>query len=265
MDQKTAFNSDSKELPVAPRPVFPAPSAAGSSAPLFRTPLACITLNHGDRIRFINLPEPDVAALRGVVQSTWPKGIQKIAPYGQAQELKLGGWPWRRTLAGFDDSRRLLIRLLETLHDRGWVLHGAIDLSKKEHDTDTLVFRHQSPPPPSSDWLVVSVDDYDKLRIVSSPPPDLAAAVIGCFGPAVKRHQMDNSHLEIKFHGYPFCPSGTDEVNAGVMLLALLGTLEAFGFTLYANFVHTWGERPTDVLVLHRQKGWAPGMPIWHK
>ena len=136
MDQKAPFNSDSKELPIPPQPLFAVPSAAGPPAPLFRTPLACITLNYGDRIRFINLPEPVVAVLRAVVQSTWPKGIQKIAPYGESVEFKLNGWPWHRTstATGYDHSRRILIKILETLYDRGWVLHSAIDMTKRESD-----------------------------------------------------------------------------------------------------------------------------------
>jgi hypothetical protein len=76
---------------------------------------------------------------------------------------------------------------------------------------------------------------------------------------------MDDSGLELKFRGYPFSPSGTDEVKTRVMILALLGTFETFGFTLYTSFVQGGGERPADILVMHRQKGWAPGMPIWHR
>jgi hypothetical protein len=131
MDQKTAFNGDSKELPVPPPPSFAAPSPAGPSAPLFRTSFASITLKLGDRIRFIHFPEPDVAALRGVIHTAWPKGIQKIAPYGDSEEFKLNGWPWNRagTTPGYDHSRRLLIKILEALHDRGWVIHGAINMT----------------------------------------------------------------------------------------------------------------------------------------
>lgn len=147
MDKPQGFSQDKSDPP----PSFEAAtSGAGgpSQAAPFRTRFACVTLNQSDRIRFINFPSDDVTALKGVISTTWPKGIQDFRKYGQSDEFKLRGYPWGYDSRGDDRSRRLVRRMLETLFDRGWVLQAAIDLSKKELDKGQyLTFRLCSYPP----------------------------------------------------------------------------------------------------------------------
>lgn len=132
---------------------------------------------------------------------------------------------------------------------------------------DTLVFRYQSPPPPPCDWLSISFDRHDRLKLVDTPPPDLAAAILGIYGSSVSRHDMKPGCFEIKFHGSPWWPSGEETVTTRLMLLRLLEVLERFGYSLYASLdmMNSSEGHETDVLVVHRQKNWVPGTPIWHR
>ncbi len=47
----------------------------------------------------------------------------------------------------------------------------------------------------------------------------------------------------------------------------MLQTLEEFGYSVYSSIDQVDGQdgSETDVLVVHRQKDWAPGMPVRHR
>jgi hypothetical protein len=109
-------------------------TAAFAPPPAFITQFACVTLNMNDRVRFINFPPAEVAAIQGIIQRSWPLGIKELRPYGQSQEFRLHGLPWAGRHHGDDKARELLLRILEGLYDRGWVLQAAIDISKKSLD-----------------------------------------------------------------------------------------------------------------------------------
>jgi hypothetical protein len=121
-----------------PQLTQPALQSAPAPPPAFSTRFACVTLNQMDRIRFISFGADDVTAMRGIIQTAWPRGINSTRPYGGADELKLNGYPWRSDSRGGDDSRRLIRALLGGLFDRGWVLQAAVDMSKKDLDKGEL-------------------------------------------------------------------------------------------------------------------------------
>jgi hypothetical protein len=125
--------------------------------------------------------------------------------------------------------------------------------------SDSLVFRYQPLPPPPCDWLSVSFDRLDRLRILGAPSPDLAGAVVKALQPAIASHNMSDHRFEAKFCGTPWSPSGEQTVTLRVILLRLLEVMESFGFTLYAG-VNQCNDASGDVLVMRRQKGWEEGV-----
>lgn len=133
---------------------------------------------------------------------------------------------------------------------------------------DSLVFRYQNPPPPPCDWLSISFDWVDKMKIVNTPPSDLTEALVAEFNSnyRLKSHELEKDRLKLKFHGHPWQAGSEQTVKLRMMLLKLLEVLERFGYSLYANVSETYGsEADADVLVVTRRKDWAPGMPIWHR
>ncbi|KAH8901034.1 hypothetical protein GQ53DRAFT_835005 [Thozetella sp. PMI_491] len=252
-------------LPNTPR--RPAAVASSSAAPAFRTQFACLTLNQHDLLRCINFPANDVHIIRQVLQTIWPRGLQAEGPYGPAREFKLNGYPWAYSAHGDDDARYLMLRLFETLYNRGWVISAAVDMSKKEADKDSLIFRHQAPVPPECHWLSISFDSWSKLKVIGAPSAELAQALVQTFGGAVSESELANGRLKIKFHGTPWLASGVETVTSRLMLLGMLQTLEAFGYTVYTSIDMINGREgsETDVLIVHKQRDWQPGMPIWHR
>ncbi|VUC25596.1 unnamed protein product [Clonostachys rosea] len=242
------------------QPQHPQPNA-------FRTQLACVTFSLGDCIRFIRFPPDVVGTMQGILGSTWPKGIQDVRDYAGSREFKLHGYPWRPHYKGNDDSRQLVLKIIEALYDMGWVLHAATDLSKKQTARDTLIFHYRNPPPPRSDWICISLYRYDRLRVTPPPQPDLSAALIQTFGGEVSKHEVTREHLEIKFHGHPWVPSSEDTVHMPLMILGMLETFERFGYSMYASLKDQISNEghDADILVMQRHKNWVPGMPIFHR
>ncbi|CAH0047212.1 unnamed protein product [Clonostachys solani] len=169
--------------------------------------------------------------MQGIINSSWPKGIQNIRDYAGSRELALYGSPWKESYKGNDDSRQLVLKIFEALYDIGWVLHAAADLSK----TQTA--------------------------------RDLTEALLQSFGYKVSKHGVTREHLEIKLFGYPWEPSGEGTVHMPLMILEMLETLERFGYSMYASVkdqISSEGH-DADILVMQRHKNWAPGMPIFHR
>ncbi|KAI1014949.1 hypothetical protein LB503_004081 [Fusarium chuoi] len=238
-----------------------------SSPPIFKTQFACMTFNMFDRIRLINFTESEVSGIKEVVAERWSAGLSHVQPYGESMEFRLRGRPWLHRSGGNDDSRRLMLRILEKLFDMGWVLQGAMEITLKSESKDSLIFRKQDPIPPPCDWICVSFDNSDKLKIVDSPPKDLTDAILQTFGHDVRRKEITPDRIKMHLANMPWNPSGTDTVKTRIILLKLIETLERCGFTIYAT-IGSKGEDEEgaqDLLVCQRVKGWIPGAPIWHR
>ncbi|SPO07245.1 uncharacterized protein DNG_09939 [Cephalotrichum gorgonifer] len=238
--------------------------------PGFQTRFACVSLNMSDRLRFLNFSPEDFQAAQEVVAASWPRGIRHVQEYGGAMEIKTRGNPWSADVWGAEDrdaAKRMLRRLLGMLYNRGWVLQASLDMSKKEFDKDTLIFRHQSPAPLPCDWLAVVFSRADRLRFIDPPPPDLAGAVLATFGHTVTKHEVVGGAFEVKFYGYPWAANGTDTVISRMMVLNLLSTMEGFGWTLYAcvSQMASQDMREADVMYFQRRVDWVPGAPVLHR
>ncbi|KAI7769542.1 hypothetical protein LZL87_011426 [Fusarium oxysporum] len=116
-----------------------------SSPPVFKTRFACMTFNMFDRIRLINFTEAEVSGIKEVVAARWSPGLAHVQPYGESMEFRLRGRPWSHRSGGNDDSRRLMLRILEKLFDMGWVLQGSMEITLKSESKDSLIFRNKIP------------------------------------------------------------------------------------------------------------------------
>ncbi|KAK2932015.1 hypothetical protein FoTM2_006472 [Fusarium oxysporum f. sp. vasinfectum] len=206
-----------------------------SSPPVFKTQFACMTFNMFDRIRLINFTEAEVSGIKEVVAARWSPGLAHVQPYGESMEFRLRGRPWLHRSGGNDDSRRLMLRILEKLFDMGWVLQGSMEITLKSESKDSLIFRKQDPIPPPCDWICISFDNSDKLKIVDSPPKDLTDAILQKFGRDVRRSEITSDRVKMHLANMPWNPSGTDTVTTRIILLKLIETLERCGFTIYAT------------------------------
>lgn len=176
-------------------PEMPMPASAG--APSFRTTFACMSLNMGDRLRLIQFPQSGIDIVRGAIASAWRPGIQSEREYHGAYEFKMHGNPWYGQGSEAVPSRRLMCSVLASMYDAGWVLKASTDISKKQMDKDSLLFRLQYPPPPPSQWFAISFNRGDRMRLIDAPE-EVIPAFKECLGPML---QKDGEPLSI-FLGY---------------------------------------------------------------
>lgn len=189
-----------------------------------------------DNLRFLRFPPQVVDHCRNTVLSVWRGGIQKEGMYGNSQEFKLQGYPWSALGSDSMQARRLVTALLVTLHDLGWVFMLNTDVSKNAGDKDTLLFRYQTPAPAPCDWFSISFSSADRIRLIDASL-EVCQALPARLGPqwVDKKSQYAPGIKEIKLHGHPWAAGGKETMRVRELLLTMLETLEAEGWTVYAS------------------------------
>ncbi|KAL3708032.1 hypothetical protein TMatcc_006015 [Talaromyces marneffei ATCC 18224] len=278
-----SFN-DKKLPPIQQQNAPPFLSSPSSSLqpPPSHTKLACLSLHMSDRIRLLNFhplnfhPE-HIRIITDVVRANAVKGVQDVRLYDQSTEIKLAGYPWisggyRPLPEDRVGAIKVMIAMLKTLYDLGWVVQFASDIWRKGSlDKDSLIMRytHNIPPPrPTSHWLGVSFDSSNLLSIVNAPP-SLGAAVATHFGDdKVSSHKPafpgeKREYYEIKFRGHPWRPSGTEAVKSRLLILGLLEVLEEHAFRLYTAIDQGDSEGSgSDTWYCCRDEDWVEGMTV---
>lgn len=253
-------------------PDYPSSAQAPSYAP-FCTTFASISLHRSDRLRTIGFSDPDLSSIRSVISSSWRKGIQEERKYSMSHEFKLNGRPWYGQGDDAITSRVLIRGLLAYLFSIGWILHASTDVSKDIYDKDTIFFRKQQQPPPESNWIAITFNMSDRLRLIGADA-QLIASVKGMLGELrLLQKEMGwkdqaNGAWEWKINGYPWHASGEATMVTRYLLLKFLEVLEANGWSLYANIDHSEGTKDvgeTDSWYCVRDKTWIPGMAVYHR
>lgn len=255
------------------REVTPTFASSSQSEPpsYFTTSFASLSLHMTDRIRLLDFPQEIVDLVRNVLQRNWQRGIQQECVYYGSYEFKLYGRPWSISMDVQQaiDARRLIRHLFAALYDVGWILALSTDVSRKQADKDTLIFRHQTPAPAKCEWMSIDFARGDRIRIMDAPQSVLDA-VNTQLQPAIQEHVRPKviGMWELKLHGYPWRAVGGETMNARRTLLQLFMVLERFGFTVYASIDQesTTQDNSSEADTWHclRPIGWAPGAPVYH-
>ncbi|TQW00487.1 hypothetical protein V2A60_001566 [Cordyceps javanica] len=263
----------------APPPAYDATVGSSSSADApFQTSFASLSLHMSDRIRLVQFGADDVAAVRDVIRQAWREGIQAERPYSVSYEFKLRGRPWSGSGTGaYAVPAIMLMRdLFACLYARGWIMTASTDVSRKELDKDTLIFRRQAagPPPPAS-WMAVSFKQGDKIRLLGAPE-DLVGAVRTLLAEMrlLQAHAVKDAaraQYEFKMYGYPWSASGESTMLSRLLILRLVEVLERHGWSLYASIDQNSGPSgdssysETDCWYCVKSSDWTPGSIIFHR
>lgn len=155
----------------------------------------------------------------------------------------------------------------------GWILHASTDISKKEFDKDTLIFRKQQTPPPESEWISISFNQRDRLRLIGAN-----TELIASFRELLKSMRLlqeefwkdkYNNAWEFKINGYPWYAMGEETVKTRLLVLRMVETLETHGWSLYSSLDQSNGHgentSEADSWFCVRDKQWVPGMAVFHR
>lgn len=235
-----------------------------SPDPPFHATFASMSLSGVDRVSLLQFRHEDIVALHSVVQSSWHLGIQTVRKFPLSYEFKLNGSPWRGQGSDAIPARILMRSILAYLFSAGWILQAATDVGKKEHDKSTLIFRKQETPPPESEWIAISFNQTNKLRLIGANTQLITAFRSMLKGTRVLQGESwkDKSRntWEFKIQGTSWVATGEQRTVARMLLLKMVETLERYGWNLYAsvnqNEAYMGHSRKTDSWFCVRKKGW---------
>ncbi|OBT70087.1 hypothetical protein VE03_00423 [Pseudogymnoascus sp. 23342-1-I1] len=241
----------------------------------FSTTFASLSLHRSDRIRLLQFPASTIDGIRACIKTNYPFGIQRESPYGPSYEFKLHSYPWSGQGRDAVPSRVLMRELLAHLYRNGWIFHIGTDLSKNGLDQDTIVFRKQQAPPPEAEWIAISFNQSDRLRLIGADEMLIAAVreVLKSMRLLQEQSWKDRAlgAWEFKIHGRPWAASGEQTMNTRLLMLRLLECLEKHGLSLYASIDqsrsqgHGEGSSETDSWYCVRDKTWVPGGHVFHR
>jgi hypothetical protein len=242
----------------------------------FKTSFASISLHKTDRIRLLQFPPENIAAIRDVIKKNWGSGIQEERTYANSHEFKCLGNPWSGQGADAIPARILMRGILAYLYSFGWILTASTDVSKSLLEKDTMVFRKQVVAPSPSEWIAISFNQGDRLRLIGAPAGLIAAfqALLKGMGLWQDANWKDKAlnAFEFKIHGWPWRPQGEETMTTRLLLLRMLETLEAGGWSLYATVDQNNGHHNknssstgTDSWYCVRAVDWVPGNSVFHR
>lgn len=193
-----------------------------------------MTLNSTDKLRLLRFSEPDLGAVRLAINQSWSQGIQHEESYYGAWEYKLKGNPWYGAGDEAIPSRILTTAIFAALYNQGWSLAQNSDLSKAEHDKDTMFFRKFSALPPCH-WSSISFNEFDKIRLIRGPP-ELIQAVGQLLRPLTQEvKEKEAGTTQWKLKGTPWKASRGETVTSRVLVLDLISLLDHHGWQVYAS------------------------------
>ncbi|KAF9950103.1 hypothetical protein BGZ65_006859 [Modicella reniformis] len=228
--------------------------------------VCCITLNEWDKIRLIDAPVNLRVALRKAIVASWGP-IQREQDYNGAHEFKLKGNPWSGQGEEAVKARRLITAVLRAMAMHGWNLIQATDISKKQHDKDSLFFEpvvvrnlDGSVSPTTStavvevghaDMFAVSFNRTDRIRLIDAPEhlrTLLRNIIMQQWKKGIQLEQFyDSSAYEYKLSGSPFFTTGAEAVYIRLLLAKILACFREQGFKLYTSVDISTGHDGMDV------------------
>jgi hypothetical protein len=293
-------------------PSHPPPAYTTTSSSSFAT----LSFDSADKLRLVQFPFPLATAISTQLKTWWPAGIQRERIYAvHSYEFKLKGWPFGGIALGKDyvKGMRLVRDLLAFLYERGWVVEVGLAHEKAVDASDTLVFRQRRRGgkmlggekgldggeddiviPPEADWLVLSLEASDRLRVIYDPPsgvvrPSTEEVSGSNEKSAASSSEMPREHdydelgvliqalkeafiaidyfqsgkwthdsFEFKLKGWAWSEVGEKAVKVRRLVLGIIETMERFGWRSYTTLQKRGQEkvRGTDTWFFVREKGW---------
>ncbi|KAF9359009.1 hypothetical protein BGX34_008586 [Mortierella sp. NVP85] len=216
--------------------------------------VSCISLNESDKIRMIGVGPQVIQAVRQAIAMSWGT-IQRERDYHGAHEFKLLGNPWHGQGHEAVRSRRLITGVLRAMAEQGWNLLQASDVSKKQHDKDSLFF--ESVPLVNGlasigqvDMFSLSFNRSDLIRLIDAPAymaPVLKQAIQSQWRLGIQQEQIYETALEFKLRGNPFFADAHEAVYSRLLLAQILANFRAQGYKLYTSVDISMGQDGMDV------------------
>ncbi|KAF9919708.1 hypothetical protein FBU30_010648 [Linnemannia zychae] len=222
------------------------PSYSKLPAPAYQqSPLrvCCIALNSVNKIRLIGVPSSVIPHIRKGITSTWGR-IYTEKEYGGAHQIKIEGEPWVGYGSDHVPARRLIVAIIKAMTTQGWNLVQSADVSKLEHDLDTLFFESVDESlmgeMAEADLFSISFGSSNVLRVIDASP-NVGNVVLQAiktqwkFGVQDCATNVPKNVREFRINGTPWYPSQGEDIRTRMMLAQLMANLRALGYKLYTS------------------------------
>ena len=197
-----------------------------------------------DTLMVINAPTDLHQLFRDVVKKSWPKVIQKWTYEDGVLLIKLKGFPWCPDGEETVHSRALLQTIISSLLRKQWNLYGNSNLEQRR--TNTLFFEHNPNmvlEQPSPTHFTISLNGDDKLRVISASEMSVGAVrdtIKSCWLKGIQKESRYAGSWEFKLRGNPWWPSGGEAVESRFLILTLMDTLQARGWSPVVAIDSSW-------------------------
>ncbi len=209
---------------------------------LMNTSFFALSLNKSDRIRVHSATNELISLFSNEsygVPNLWKAGIQKTTLINSSTlEFKLKGNPWLNYGAEAVESKKFLNNILNLLSRSGFRLYGVCDLTKHVSNKSTFIFRSKPVEPRTFFNFCVSLNEYDKIRIIDSDPSivdQVRLAVQQGWPKGIQKESDYKGSFQLKLNGYPFQCLGEDKIHACVLMMLVLKYIEQKGFKFLCN------------------------------
>ena len=201
-------------------------------------PFMVVGLSSTDSFMILNAPTQLHQTFKDVIGKSWPPGIQNWSLENGVLLIKLRGTPWRPDGEETVNSRVLLQTLVNDLLLKQWNLYGNSNLKS---NTNTLFFEHDPNimlGQYSVNHFIISLNKHDTLRLIGVPD-NLNFAIRDTIQTSWLRGIQGESRYfgswEFKLRGNPWWASGEEAVDSRYLILKLIETLQAYGWSIIAS------------------------------
>ena len=197
-------------------------------------PFLIVGLSSYDSLMVLNAPMDLHKLFKDAIEKTWPKGIQQWAYESEVLLIKLKGYPWQPDGEDTVHSRVVLQTIIGDLLQKQWKLYGNSNLKSA---ANTLFFEHDPNIPlgqPSPSQFTISLNSHDLIRVISGPESLVSAvrSTIQSFWlKGIQKESRYAESWEFKLKGNPWWASGDEAVESRFLILKLMETLQAYGWS----------------------------------
>ena len=186
----------------------------------------------------LNAPTQLHQTFKDVIGKSWPPGIRNWSLENSVLLIKLRGTPWRPDGEETVNSRILLQTLVNDLLLKQWNLYGNSNLKS---NTNTLFFEHDPNimlGQYSVSHFIICLNKHDTLRLIGIPD-NLNFAIRDTIQTSWLRGIQGESRYfgswEFKLRGNPWWASGEEAVDSRYLILKMIETLQAYGWSIIAS------------------------------
>ena len=201
-------------------------------------PFMVVGLSSSDSFMVLNAPADLHQTFKDVIDKSWPRGIQRWSFENGVLLIKLNGTPWHPDGDETVHSRQLLQTLVNDFQARQWSLYGNSNLKS---GTNTLFFEHNpniALGQPSPLHFTISLNKHDTLRLIGIPDSLISAVrdvIQTCWRRGIQQESRYFESWEFKLRGNPWWASGEEAVDSRYLVLKLIETMQAYGWSIIAS------------------------------